>query len=122
MFFLVPEFEKCCFMRNLRNAILVSLFLAVFPLFPQPYLTGDLSGDLTPGVYRVTGTITVPARRTLRIPAGTSLYFDQFSGMRVEGTLVADGTRSKPVLLTSYKFLDPDSARFADSFDPSSTV
>jgi len=102
-------------MRTLQIHCIV--FFVVTALSAQPYLTGDLSGDLAPGVYRVTGTLTVPTRHTLRIPAGTSLYFDQFSGMRVEGTLVADGTRKDPVVLTSYKLLDPDSARFADSFD-----
>jgi len=52
------------------------------------------------GPYRVTGTITVPAGRTLTIQAGTTVFLDGDCGFVVQGCLVAQGSEYARIRLT----------------------
>jgi len=65
--------------------------------------SGPVHGVLGPGVFRVTGDIQVPAGETLLLRAGTTLCFDGFYGLMVQGGLVAEGTLQNRVVLTSSK-------------------
>ncbi|MCU0915536.1 MAG: lamin tail domain-containing protein [Planctomycetes bacterium] len=66
---------------------------------------GPLSADetWTPGAgpYYVTGTITVPAGRTLTIEPGTTVFLDANCGLVVWGRLVARGTEYRRIRFTS---------------------
>jgi hypothetical protein len=64
-------------------------------------LSGDIAGDLDAGEYIVKSALTVPAGERLSLSAGTTLYFEQLTGIDVNGELRADGERGAPVVLTS---------------------
>ena len=54
-------------------------------------------------VYRTTGDVTVPAGKTLTIGAGQVVKFREFADddLIVNGSLIADGTTSLPIVFTS---------------------
>jgi hypothetical protein len=58
------------------------------------------NGPVTPGVHKVTSTITVPSGKSLTIQAGAIL---KFAGTQVtaNGTLLVGGTTANPVIFTS---------------------
>lgn len=58
-----------------------------------------LSIDKSP--YVVVGDITVPLGRTVIIEAGTVLLFNSFTSLKVQGTLLARGSSTQPVVFTS---------------------
>jgi len=66
-----------------------------------------ISGELSPTVaagtkpYLVVGDITVPPGVTVKIEPGTVFLFKDFTGFQVHGTLLAEGTREKPIIFTS---------------------
>jgi hypothetical protein len=51
--------------------------------------------------YLVTADIEVPADQTVSIEPGVVLLFRDFSGLHVQGKLIALGTRVSPIVLTS---------------------
>lgn len=51
--------------------------------------------------YLVVTDIEVPANRMVTIEAGVVLLFRNFTGLHVQGKLVAAGTRERPVVFTS---------------------
>lgn len=66
-----------------------------------------IAGDL-PGVviaktkpYLVVSDIYVPQGKTVIMEAGAVFLFKSFTGMHVSGTLLAHGTKDKPVVFTS---------------------
>ena len=61
-----------------------------------------LAGELLAisGPYRISGNVTVPAGSTLKIAAGTTLFFDTGASLTVAGRLLAEGTESKPIRFT----------------------
>jgi hypothetical protein len=81
--------------------VLLLLFLIYSNSEAIQYLTGEKSGDLDVGEYIVTGTIYVLQGQTFRIVPGTKIYFEQFSGIVVLGSLYCEGTIDSPVVLTS---------------------
>ena len=83
--------------------VFLALLTAVTVAQAQTYLTGEMSGSLGPGTYIVTGTIYVLRGQTLKILPGTFLYFDQFSGITVLGTLFSEGSLDSPVVMTSIR-------------------
>jgi hypothetical protein len=79
-------------------------------------LGGDLPkvlGGKDHAMYLVTADIYVPSGKTVRIEPGTALLFKNFTGMHVEGKLLAQGTREKPIVFTS---------EFDDRFRPADTI
>lgn len=95
---------------------LFAVRLALFALLAVPLasaqtpISGPLSdgagGPLGPGVYHVTGWISVPAGTTLTLQAGAILKFNG-NGLSVDGTLLAQGASGNPVIFTC---LQDDSA------------
>ena len=63
---------------------------------------GMLAGELSAisGPYRISGNVTVPAGSTLKIGAGTTLFFDPGASLTVAGRLLAEGTERKPIRFT----------------------
>jgi hypothetical protein len=79
---------------------------------PPPADTGKvafdtIAGDLPPLLaakehpYFVAGDIYVPLGKTVTISEGAVLCFKNFTGLHVQGILLAKGTREKPVVFTS---------------------
>jgi hypothetical protein len=66
-----------------------------------------IAGDLPPRLiakehpYYVAGDIYVPQGKTVTISEGTVLCFKNFTGLHVQGTLLAKGIKDKPVIFTS---------------------
>ncbi len=65
---------------------------------------GKISGKLirAESPYLIKDDITVESSDTLIIEPGTELYFDDGKKMIVKGTLIAAGTRYRPILFTAY--------------------
>ena len=61
---------------------------------------GDVSGTWTVSgsPYLIQGDITVPADQTLTIEAGVVVNFESAYDFTVNGTLLAEGTASAPIL------------------------
>jgi hypothetical protein len=68
-----------------------------------PMLLGDLPKTIPAekGPYLVTSDIYVPAGKTVVVEPGAVFLFKNFTGLHVQGTLVAKGTAEKPVVFTS---------------------
>jgi hypothetical protein len=66
-----------------------------------------IAGDLPPVLaakqhpYYVAGDIYVPQGKTVTISEGTVLCFKNFTGLHVQGALLAKGTKDRPVVFTS---------------------
>lgn len=66
-----------------------------------------IAGDLPPVLvakqhpYYVAGDIYVPQGKTVTIAEGTVLCFKNFTGLHVQGTLLAKGVKDRPVVFTS---------------------
>lgn len=63
--------------------------------------------------YFVTSDIYVPSGKTVTIEPGVVLLFKNFTGMHVEGRLIAEGTKEKPIVFSS---------EFDRSYNPGSTL
>ncbi len=82
----------------------LNLFLFCFSLSAAyTELAGDLpkivTADKSP--YVVIADIFVPAGKVVRIEAGTVFLFKNFTGVHVQGVLIAGGTEDQPILFTS---------------------
>jgi hypothetical protein len=66
-------------------------------------LVGDLPRTISAekGPYLVTSDVFVPAGRTVSVEAGTVFLFRNFTGLHVQGTLIAKGTAARPVVFSS---------------------
>ena len=51
--------------------------------------------------YTVTGDVTVSAGVTLTLQPGVTVQFNQYAGLNVNGTIVADGTAVDPIVFTT---------------------
>lgn len=104
-----------------ENRILVDVFLRSGgegqPLESREVLVWGLSGDFTQvggeltgsatwtaagGPYRLTETVTVPSGSTLWIRPGAVVTGVRGAGIRVRGTLEAEGTANAPVIFDAY--------------------
>lgn len=83
----------------------ITLLICFFALqaCAYKYISGEMSGVQPADDYFVTATIYVQRNQTLTFEAGSRLYFEQFSGITVLGSLVLEGTIKRPILLTSKK-------------------
>jgi hypothetical protein len=84
----------------------------------ESYLTGELSGTLKRGDYIVTGTLYVLKGQTLQIPPGTRLYFEQYSGITVIGSLFCEGSLDSPIVMTSKKEMPGERGEIKTEAEP----
>lgn len=82
--------------------------IATVSASPTITLTGTITADRTllpaaQAVYVVSGTVTVAAGATLSIPAGAVVKFSSDASLRVDGSLVAQGSAAAPVEFTSLR-------------------
>ncbi|MDR2693689.1 MAG: hypothetical protein LBB74_05690 [Chitinispirillales bacterium] len=91
--------------RNFNSlpAALALIVLSTAGLFAAERLplSGDVVGGLDVGEYLVKTVLTVPAGDTLRVGAGTVMYFEQLTGIDVRGVLTLQGALGLPVVMTS---------------------
>lgn len=72
--------------------------------FPTQNYSGTISGNIVWDANterRITGNVTVPAGSTLTIEAGTRVMFAGLMNLRVEGTLIINGTAAEPVVFNA---------------------
>ncbi|MFP4013607.1 MAG: hypothetical protein ACLFVQ_05945 [Chitinispirillaceae bacterium] len=83
----------------------IAFLICILALYAGAYepLSGRISGTYPAGDYIVTGTIHVELNRSLTFEAGSRLFFEQYCGITVQGSLVLNGSAEKPILLTSRK-------------------
>jgi len=79
--------------------IILSLVLTV-PALAAPLTAATTIGvwDANGSPYLIDGDITVPAGETLTIEPGVDVLFQSWYSLTVNGTLIADGTESAPIL------------------------
>jgi hypothetical protein len=84
-------------------------------------LLGDLPKAVSAekGPYLVTSDIYVPAGKTVVVDPGAVFLFKNFTGLHVQGTLIAKGTAEKPVVFTSEndKRFNKETALIANPYD-----
>lgn len=70
---------------------------------PADTLAGQLPStiDKRSRPYLVSADIVVPHGKTVTIEAGTILLFSNFTGLKIQGTLLARGTAQSPIVFTS---------------------
>src|SRR4030043_487692 len=86
----------------------VHLFLMafgiVFPVFAYTPLSGDIGGmtiDRTKSPYLVKEDIYISKGKTTVIKEGVVLLFESFTGLKVSGAFIVEGTIDDPVIFTS---------------------
>jgi hypothetical protein len=100
----------------LRGAVGIGCILLPFTAFGQKYITGELSGIYPADDYVITGNIHVLPRTSLRFEPGSTLRFENFTGITVHGELICKGTILRPIRFTSSRDI-PNSRIMPESFD-----
>jgi hypothetical protein len=100
----------------LMGAVGIGCILLPFTAFSQRYITGELSGVYPADDYVVTGNIHVLPHSSLRFEPGTTLRFENFTGIIVRGELICKGTILRPILFTSSRDI-PRSPITPEAFD-----
>jgi hypothetical protein len=93
----------------MRSSMIAS-FLALSlggSLLAQAPLFGELSGIYKQGEYVISGTVYVLPSNTLTFLPGTKIYFDKYSDLNVEGSLMCEGTKDSAILFESKSALTP---------------
>jgi hypothetical protein len=82
-------------------------------------LGGNLPKIVEKGRYLVVADVYVPSGKTVTFEPGTVLLFKNFTGMHVEGRLVAEGTAEYPIVFTSEldQAYRPGAALHANPYD-----
>jgi hypothetical protein len=94
-----------------KNKVTLSTFVFLFLLsitnlsFAETYVSRVISSNTTwtlaNGPYIVTGSVAVPSGVTLTIEAGVQVKFTRETYLKVEGSLIAQGTQNNPIVFTS---------------------
>lgn len=94
---------------TLKNGAQQSIAVEGYSLDAQPLRGLTINSDTTLSgqrPYVVYDSLVVKDGATLTLPAGTTLLFHSNTGMRVDGTLKAEGTLEKPVTFRGDRFDD----------------
>jgi hypothetical protein len=69
--------------------------------------------------YLVASDIYIPSGKSVRIEPGVILLFKNFTGLHVEGRIIAEGTPDRPIVFSSEfdKTFNPSSALHANPYD-----
>jgi hypothetical protein len=107
------------------GVIFLCIFAMACRIFSAPSNFATLAGQLPrlieagKGPFLVVADIEVPAGKLVTIEPGTVLLFRNFTGLHVQGRLVAEGTASKPVVFTSEfdRDYNPESSMYPNPYD-----
>jgi len=96
-------YEKSGYLTNTtnNNSIYSTTVLSDVTLESQG-LSGNLTGTLSTGTYKVSGDITVPDGYTLIIEPGTTLKFKQNISFIIRGSLYANGTINDSIIFKRF--------------------
>jgi len=83
------------------NNFIIFILLFYFYSFCQTEISGEIYGDIGPGNYIVNGTIVLMPGNTLRIKAGTKIFFREFADFDVMGKLICEGKKDSEVVFES---------------------
>jgi len=92
---------------GIRVCLPYVILMVIFLINGYSYSYDTLSGNLpkvlkNKGVpYMVVSDIFVPLAKKVTIEPGTILLFKNFTGLHVEGQLIAEGLMNKPIIFTS---------------------
>lgn len=97
------------------------LFLA-FMAHGSTFISGEIDTttfDVKKNPYIVEKDIVIPNGKSITIPEGIVLLFHPFTGFKVEGRLVVQGSSNQPVIFTSIyeKNFNPQSEQLPNPFD-----
>jgi len=69
--------------------------------------------------YLVVGDIEVPVNKSVTIEAGTVFLFKNFTGIHVQGKLIAKGTKERPIVFTSEndRSVNPATSLYPNPYD-----
>jgi Right handed beta helix region len=87
--------------------ILSFLLFSVTGSSAQTPLSGELSGVYKKGEYVISGMVYVLPSNTLTFLPGTKIYFDKYSELTIEGSLICEGTKDSTILFESESALTP---------------
>ena len=98
---------------------------AAAPVHPAAVAFDTIAGPLPATVkakgkpYLVVGDIEVPTGKTVSVEQGAVFLFKNFTGLHVQGKLVALGTRDRPIVFTSEndRSVNPGSALLPNPYD-----
>jgi len=90
-------------MRLVTSLVMLMMGFSVLPGFAQTSVSGNQNGtwNAAGSPYLVTGDITVQTGRTLTIEPGVEVNFQGFYRLKVEGTLLAEGTAEQGIIFTT---------------------
>jgi hypothetical protein len=79
---------------------------------PKAWEWAPLPGSNKSTITRlVTGVVTIGPEASLRLAPGLTLKFSEGKGIKASGTLLVDGTKKDPVILTSWRDSDAGTAQ-----------
>lgn len=111
----------CC--KHMGVILVSGIIMLVFPssAFELDTLSGPLPKTVPAGnkPYLIISDIEVPFGKKVVIEPGAIFLFQNFTGFHVEGQLLAEGSKAKPIVFTS-EFdggYNPDTTLIANPFD-----
>jgi hypothetical protein len=84
--------------------IFIWIFLVGLPIFAETVLSGKIGGmtlDTTLSPYLIVSDIIVEKGKVLTLKPGCVLRFRPYAGLVVDGSLIAEGSKDRPVIFTS---------------------
>jgi hypothetical protein len=84
--------------------ITILIIITGLSVFAETSLSGKIGGmtlDTAGSPYLISGDIVVDKGTFLTLKPGCVLLFRPFTGLRVDGSLIVDGSNEKPVVFTS---------------------
>lgn len=101
---------------------IVFLFCTSIVLHSQTHLKGEIGVRVFEPSYNphiVEEPITITEGSTVTIKKGTIFLFKNYTGLKVAGNLIIEGTESEPVIFTSIndKEFNPDATLLPNAFD-----
>ncbi len=88
---------------NILKYYVLIIVLVQIQIFSE-YLSGNVGGKVLTfenSPYFINYELEIPKNEVLKIEEGCVLYFKKFTGIKVEGSLIVEGTSQNPVIFTS---------------------